>query len=155
MFTLCIRILRDRAEAEDLLTDVFWEIWSKSGRYDAQRGSPLTYLLTLARSRAIDRRRTGQRHRSIVQKMAESGNGKGETDPRVGPLDGAVGKELAEKVRSAMARLEPAQREAIYLSFFDDLSHSEISAKLGKPLGTVKTYIRQGLIRLREVVRMD
>ena len=64
-------------------------------------------------------------------------------------------RELGDKVRAAMDRLDPAQRQAVELSFFDDLSHSEIAERLGKPLGTVKTNIRQGLIRLREFVRMD
>jgi RNA polymerase sigma-70 factor (ECF subfamily) len=154
VFTLCLRILNDRSEAEDLLTDVFWELWSRADRYDPARGSPLTYLLTLSRSRAIDRRRTGMRHRRVhweENQMGEQGSESGEASP----LDGAISKELGCKIRAAVARLDPAQRQAVELSFFDDLSHGEIAERLGKPLGTIKTHIRQGLIRLREFVRMD
>ena len=158
VFTLCLRVLRDRMEAEDVLTEVFWELWSKSDRYDAARGTPLTYLLTLARSRAIDRRRSGGKRRSLQAAGDTLGTAGADADQRstaVTPLQDAVAKEFRAKVLQAMARLDPAQRQAVELSFFDDLSHSQIAEQLNKPLGTVKTYIRQGLIRLRESLRMD
>lgn len=156
VFTLCLRILCDRSDAEDLLTDVFWELWSRADRYDAGRGSPLTYLLTMARSRSIDRRRTSARHRKVQRDTDLDGPVAQEGDSsQTSPLQGAMSKELAQTIRVALGRLEPAQRQAVELSFFDDLSHSEIAERLGKPLGTVKTHIRQGLIRLREFVRMD
>jgi RNA polymerase sigma-70 factor (ECF subfamily) len=154
--------VRDRLEAEDLLIDIFWELWSKCDRYDAARGSPLTYLLTLSRSRAIDRRRSSLKRRAIPIDKGWNGHegGNSAQDQRPGrspttPLGDALTRELGDKVRAAMDRLDPAQRQAVELSFFDDLSHSEIAERLGKPLGTVKTNIRQGLIRLREFVRMD
>jgi RNA polymerase sigma-70 factor (ECF subfamily) len=73
----------------------------------------------------------------------------------VTPLTDAVAKENGQRIRAAIEKLDPAQRQAVEMAFFDDLSHSQIAEKLGKPLGTVKTNIRQGLIRLREFVRMD
>jgi len=155
VFTLCLRILNERADAEDLLTDVFWELWSRADRYDPGRGSPLTYLLMMTRSRAIDRRRTGNRHRTIQIDRNPAATEQGAASTDASPLHGAISKELCEKVRTAVARLDPAQRQAVELSFFDDLSHNEIAQRLGKPLGTVKTHIRQGLIRLREFVRID
>jgi RNA polymerase sigma-70 factor, ECF subfamily len=154
VFTLCLRILNDRSDAEDLLTDVFWELWSRADRYDPGRGSPLTYLLMMSRSRAIDRKRTGDRHRKI-QMNYDPGAEQGAQSTEGSPLHGAISKELCEKIRTAVARLDPSQRQAVELSFFDDLSHNEIAERLGKPLGTVKTHIRQGLIRLREFVRID
>lgn len=161
VYSLCLRIVRDRSDSEDLLIDVFWELWARSARYDAGRGSPLTYLLTLARSRAIDRRRAGMKRRTVQVDDNWSGDAGRSDDSGLGkkpsptPLADAVSKEMSEKIRIAMSKLEPAQRQALELSFFDDLSHSEIAQRLGKPLGTVKTNIRQGLIRLREVVRME
>jgi RNA polymerase sigma-70 factor (ECF subfamily) len=156
VFTLAMRVIGNRAEAEDLLTEVFWELWSKASRYDPARGSPLTYMLTLTRSRAIDRRRSNQRRKAgqaALEQAADNGNGP--PTANVSPLSDAIANELAQKVRLAMTRLEPAQRQAVEMSFFDGLSHTEISQQLGKPLGTIKTYVRQGLIHLREFVRMD
>ena len=159
LFALALRILRDRMSAEDLLIDVYWEIWNRSDRYDPARGSPLTYLLTLARSLAIDRRRSTLKHQSIQLDPAgdrESVPLGADTRPSAAtPLADAMTRELADKVRSALARLDPAQRQAVELSYFDDLSHSQIAERLGRPLGTVKTNIRQGLIRLRESMRME
>jgi RNA polymerase sigma-70 factor (ECF subfamily) len=154
VFALCLRIVRDRSEAEDLLADIFWEIWRRADRYDAARGSPLTYLLTVARSRAIDRRRSLMKRRTVQTESDYSGGASSASSSGT-PLTDAITKELGEKVRAALARLDPAQRQAVEMSFFDDLSHTEIAEKLGKPLGTIKTYIRQGLIHLREFVRMD
>jgi len=166
VYTLCLRIVHDRSEAEDLLIDVFYELWAKCDRYDAARGSPLTYLLTLSRSRAIDRRRSCMRRRTIQTQSNQigsdhnGGNGHSGNGTEVGtsagsPVKEALSKELGERIRAAMNKLEPAHRQAVELSFFDDLSHTQIAERLGKPLGTVKTYIRQGLIRLREFIRMD
>lgn len=151
LLAVCRRVLRDAGEAEDVLTDVFFEVWSRSDRFDASRGSPLTYLLTLTRSRAIDRRRS-RRSRPVVsdnpQAVAE------QASPAPTPYQSTDLNERRGIIRAAMAALDPAQREAIECSFFEGLSHSEIAEKLQKPLGTVKTYIRQGLIRLRDRVRI-
>jgi RNA polymerase sigma-70 factor (ECF subfamily) len=158
LFALALRMLRDRMEAEDLVLEVFWEIWRKRDRYDSGRSNPMTYLLMLTRSRCIDRRRSGSRQRELAA-QGDVGDGATtglRTTPAAeGPVGNAMFNELSERVRAAMARLEMAQRQAVELSFFDDLSHSEIAERLGKPLGTVKTNIRQGLIHLRESMRMD
>jgi RNA polymerase sigma-70 factor (ECF subfamily) len=149
VFALALRILRDRAEADELLSDVFWELWSRAERFDPARGTPLTYLMTLTRSRAIDRTRGRGKVRPLSLQSEEAAEpARGET-----PAGDALVVERREIIRRALANLDPAQREAIECSFYDGLSHSEISDKLNKPLGTVKTYIRQGLIRLREGLR--
>lgn len=150
VLALCVRVLHDRAEAEDVLVDVFWELWDRVDRYDPRRGSPLTYLTTLARSRAIDRRRAKGRIHPVDLDT---------TSPATAPLadspeTGVVADENAVLVKQALLGLEPAQRQAIECAFYDGLSHTEIAEKLGKPLGTVKTYIRQGLIRLRQSLRI-
>jgi RNA polymerase sigma-70 factor (ECF subfamily) len=150
---LCLRIVRDRGAAEDLVVDVFWEIWQRGQRYDAARAAPVTYLLTVARSRALDRLRSSD-HRAATLDGQIAGTDN--VDNRVDGTDpsaGLVSGENRDRVRKALAGLDSVQREAIEMSFYDGLSHSEIAAKLDKPLGTVKTHIRQGLIRLRNSLR--
>ncbi len=149
VFTVCLRIVKDRSEAEDLLVDIFWELWDKSDRFDAKRGSPITYLLTLARSRAIDRLRA--RRKDVTSDVSELSP----TAPTPSPSVASVSAETARAVKSALAELEPNQREAIECAFYEGLSHSEIADKLNKPLGTVKTNIRQGLIQLRAFLRKE
>ncbi len=149
VYATALRILRDRADAEELMIDVFWELWSRSDRYDSSRGTPLTYLMTLTRSRSIDR----TRGRGKVRPLSIQSEQVPEPAQTAHPGDDALMSERREVVRRALSGLEPQQREAIECSFYDGLSHSEIADKLNKPLGTVKTYIRQGLIRLRENLR--
>jgi len=146
VFAVCLRMLRDHSEAEDLLVDVFHEVWRKSSRYDASRGSPLTYLMTLTRSRAIDRRRARP-------KIAAGDIDNTDVASELPPDAPVLADETRVAVVEALGQLEPAQRQAIECAYYDGLSHSEIAEKLNKPLGTVKTYIRQGLIRLRETLR--
>lgn len=147
---LCRRILHDSAEADDVLAEVFAELWRRGERYDSSRGSPLTYLITLTRSRAIDRKRLLQTRRRKDSGSAQLGV---QLNPELGPLGSSDLEEQAQRVRQALASLDADQRQALECSFFEGLSHSEIAELLNKPLGTVKTNIRQGLIRLRECLR--
>ena len=149
VYGIALRMLRKPQDAEELLIDVFFEVWDKRERFDATRGSPLAYLITLTRSRALDRLRSRSGPATASIENAESAAPVSGDDQ----LDQAVAKEQREVVRKAMAALEPAQREAIEYSFFEGLSHSEIAARLNRPLGTVKTNIRQGLIYLRDYLR--
>jgi RNA polymerase sigma-70 factor, ECF subfamily len=155
VFALCLRVVHERPIAEELLTDIFFQLWQRADRYDPARGSPLTYLMTLARSRAIDRQRAGRKTHATSASVSELETGSkplggGQSDQ---PMQSAIIDERRQIVRGAMDCLDPAQREAVELSFFDGLSHTEIAEKLGKPLGTVKTYIRQGLLRMRDALR--
>jgi RNA polymerase sigma-70 factor (ECF subfamily) len=151
---LFVRILNDRHDAEEALVELFWEVWDRADRYDATRGCAATYLMTLARSRAIDRRRRRAARpdtdpsRTRPVEAADAGTG---SDPT--PLQGVLFDEQAAIVRRAMDQLDPIHREAIELSFFDGLSHTEIAERLSRPLGTVKTWIRQGLTRMRDGLR--
>jgi RNA polymerase sigma-70 factor, ECF subfamily len=150
---LGIRMLGDRSEAEDFLLDVFFEIWRKPERYDANRGAPVTYLMTVARSRAIDRRRAA-RPRNVNLDDPALGAARESPAPRTpDPSEKILVDERCGQVQNALAQLNAEQRQVIEMSFYDGLSHSQIAAKLDKPLGTVKTYIRQGLIRLRDCLR--
>ena len=138
------RIVRDQSAAEEVLQDVFWQVWREAGQYDRQRGSPDAWLLTRARTRAIDRLRSmRRRNTTFVLSADESGPAaaRGADDPGRAVDRGAV--------EGALAQLPPAQRRVIELAFFEGLTQTEIAERLGEPLGTVKTRARLGLERLR------
>ena len=152
VFALCLRILRNHAEAEEVLQEVFWELWRSSSRYAAERGSARVYLVQLARSRSLDRVRLRRRHEALLADAggpsviaAEFG---GESKGRSG-LAAALSSEERTQVFAALKQLSEAERKAVTLSFFEGLSHAEIAAQLGEPLGTVKTRIRRALLRMR------
>jgi len=156
VMALCLRILRDRAEAEEVLGDVFWELWDRADRYRHDRGAPVAYVMTVARSRAIDRLR---RRRPEVTASAVETDAAGAPAPLAdapsadpGPFHAAAAAERRTRIRVALATLSEAERRAVELSFFDGLSHGEIARALREPLGTVKSRIRQGLLRLRDAL---
>jgi RNA polymerase sigma-70 factor (ECF subfamily) len=151
IYALALRILRNAGEAEDVMVDVFFEAWEKFDRYDSARGSPLTYLTTLARSRAIDRLRS-RASADARLKLADVDD-VAPIAAQGGPLDHSLDAERRATVSAALDQLDPQQRRAIEHAYYEGLSHSEIAEKLGKPLGTVKTWIRTGLIRLRDSLR--
>jgi RNA polymerase sigma-70 factor (ECF subfamily) len=151
VFAICLRILRDRSEAEQTLIDVFAEVWEQSGRFDASRGTPVSYIALLARSRAIDRVRA--RKKDASTSLDAVGPTIAESDNATDPVTRTLADERKALVARALSSLDANQREAVELAFYDGLSHSEIAAKLSKPLGTVKTHIRQGLIRMRDQLR--
>lgn len=162
VFALCQRIVNDRGTAEDLLVDVFFELWRKAERYDPSRGAPLTYISTLARSRAIDRKRVRSGKLQLVgddnileAELNRAGGSGSSRDGQTGPAEAAILSEQSAKVREAMSKLDAEHRRTLELSYFEGLSHSEIAAKLGKPLGTVKTHIRMAVIRMRDLLRME
>jgi RNA polymerase sigma-70 factor (ECF subfamily) len=152
LFAICRRMLKDTGSAEDVLIDVFFEVWSRADRFDASRGTPLTYLVTLTRSRAIDRQRSRSSRPEQASNILES---TAQISPALDPSQSMDADEQRDIVRAALANLEPSQREALECAFYEGLTHSEIAEKLNKPLGTVKTYIRQGLIRLRDNLRIN
>ena len=151
---LCISVLHDRGEAEEVLEDVFWELWSRPARYDATRSKPLGYLITVARSRALDRRRRLHRHRRGHEALASLQllDERGDT-ARGDPFLQAHWAEERDRIALALERLDPKQRRVVELSFLHGLSHSEIAEQLGDPLGTIKTRIRKGLLALRDAAR--
>ena len=149
VFAIAMKILHNRDDAADVTEDVFFELWEKASRYDATRAAPGTYIVMLTRSRAIDRARRKPREAAVSLDRAEEPIGESRNSP-------AGIAELGEQralIRQALDKLEPVQRQVLSEAYFEGLSHSEIAEKLNKPLGTVKTYIRQGLIRLREQLR--
>ena len=149
VFGLGLRILGDRALAEEAVVDVFTQIWQKAARFDPSRGSALTWLLMMARSRAIDlrRSRTAPAEREVcIETLGHF------ADPSSGPEEQSEESQRAERVRRALGRLPQDQRDVIEAAFMLGLTHSEIAAALGKPLGTIKTRIRLGLAALRSAL---
>jgi len=142
-FPLIRRIVSQPAEAEEVLQEVFWQVWVEAGRYDEKRGSPEAWLLNRARSRAIDKLRSiRRRSETFVAPLAEGTA----LDPA--PNHG-VRAEDQQLVETALALLPESQRRVIELAFYEGLTQSEIALRLGEPLGTIKTRMRLGLERLR------
>ncbi len=147
VYSLALRILQAQAEAEDVVQEVFSQAWRQASRYDKSRGRVAAWLLTLARSRAIDRLRA----RRARPDHAPEAHAPVDVADRAVPADlQLVSAEEAARVRAALERLPILQRAAIELAYYEGLTHTEIAARLEQPLGTVKTRIRQALMRLRE-----
>jgi RNA polymerase sigma-70 factor, ECF subfamily len=151
IFSLALRILRDRAEAEEVMTEVFFQSWKRAVGFDPLRGSVAAWLITLCRSRAIDRLRARGRRDASLAALAEDPSHSGASGAAgTGPEESAEIQQRRARILTAMASLSPQQRGALELAYYAGLSHSEIAEKLGEPLGTVKTRIRQGLLMLRD-----
>ena len=150
LFGLLVRILNSRADAEDVLQEVFLQVWRRAADFDEQRGRPFTWLVTLTRSRAIDRLRL----LSARQRLAASA-AKEASEEVSDAVDDALRSEKKEIVSRALAELSEEQRRTLLLAYFDGLTQSEIAAKLGTPLGTVKTRMRSGMIKLRELLSRE
>jgi len=146
LFGLLLRILNSREEAEDVLQEVFLQIWRRAKDFDEGRGQAFTWMITLARSRAIDRLRVlAARHRLAASASHE-------TEEVSDAAADAVGSEQREIVAGALAQIPDEQRRTLMLAYFEGLTQSEIAARLDAPLGTVKTRMRSGMIRLRELL---
>lgn len=144
LYGMAVRILRDEADAEEVILDVFQCVWKGSQKYDAQRGSVWRWLALLTRSRSLDRLRA-RKPDSKTLPIAPS------TQAATPPPDADVQlQERQRRVRAALGALPPEQRRVIELAYFSDLSHSELSVALGVPLGTIKTRIKLAMRKLRE-----
>ena len=151
LFGLLLRILHSRAEAEDVLQEVFLQVWQQARSFDAARGRAFTWLVTLARSRAIDRLRALDSRERAARRSAEDAPPQGEGEEAAD--DAALREERAGVVREALAELPEEQRQVLLLAYLEGMSQSEIAAAKGQPLGTVKTRTRAGLRRLSELLR--
>ena len=140
-FGLILKVLRNRTDAEDVLQEAFLQVWNQAARFDPARSVPLGWVLMIARSRATDR----LRKKSDVQVEQPSDAPTDAADPTAG----LQADETAGRVSAALAALPPEQAEPIRLAFFGGLTHEQVAARLRVPLGTVKTRIRLGMIRLR------
>jgi RNA polymerase sigma-70 factor, ECF subfamily len=143
VYAVALRVLQDTSAAEDVLQDIFMQLWRKPGAFDATRGNMAAWLAVIARNRAIDALRR-RRPQDDIEEVIVS------VEPDL--ASEAERSRAMEKVRVALQAMPPSQRSALELAYFEGLSHSEIAAKTGEPLGTIKTRIRTGLLSLRKVM---
>ena len=154
LFGLLLSILKQKTEAEDLLQEVFSNIWEKADQYDPDRGTGYTWIVSLTRNKGIDRLRSKvykeQKKQStsldddnVYHPLFSSENN---------PLEDTILSDRAEMLRNALQKISEKQRKVIQISYFDGLSQSEISDEYDIPLGTVKTRMRDGMMKLREIL---
>lgn len=147
VYGLVLRILQQASTSEEVVQDVFLQLWRNADQYDSSRGPFVPWLCTMARNRALDQLRLKSERQRRREDQPD------ELPPVVVAPDYEKAldeKRRAERVRALLASLTPQQKKAIELAYFEGLSHSEIAAALKEPLGTVKSWIRNGLLRLKE-----
>lgn len=146
LYGLLLRILRQEADAEEVLQETFVQVWNRARMYDPSRGTEAAFLISMARNRAIDRLRSRNTRDAKELEAAQPVPVQSET------ADPAVVAQQRDAVRRALAALPEAQRKALELAYFEGMTQSEIAARLGEPLGTVKTRLLLGMRKLREAL---
>lgn len=143
VYAVALRVLQDTGAAEDVLQDIFMQLWRNPGLFDASRGNMAAWLAVIARHRAIDALRRRRPENDIADVVVSV-----ETD-----FAGEADRSRAmDRVRGALQTMPVPQRSALEMAYFEGLTHSEIAEKTGEPLGTIKTRIRTGLLSLRKVL---
>ncbi len=143
VYSVALRVLQDTGAAEDVLQDVFMQLWRNPGAFDASRGHMAAWLAVIARHRAIDALRR-RRPENDIENVVIS------IDPDL--ASDADRSRVMDKVRGALQTMPAPQKSALEMAYFEGLTHSEIAEKTGEPLGTIKTRIRSGLLSLRKVL---
>ena len=161
LFAVVLRINRDRGQAEDILQEVFVKVWRAAQTFDAAQSQPLTWLTSIARNRAIDSLRRLQTQPQVLPFAAAEGSGAGGdapddrdfydtvADDAAGPMELLSQASEARALSRCMQVLNAQQRQCVALAFYDGLSHAEVAEKLHQPLGTVKSWVRRGLLALK------
>jgi len=154
VYSLVLRIVRDEDEASELLQDVFVQVWQKADLFDQDRGNFNTWLLTLAHNKAINTLRSKAYKKRALETRGDDDEimrlaGEAVTELRT-PLSEQIADDARKQVLDALRKIPDAQREALTLAYYEGLSQSEIAERLGVPLGTVKTRMRQGMLKLKE-----
>jgi RNA polymerase sigma-70 factor (ECF subfamily) len=152
LYGTALRVLRDPAEAQDVVHDTFVTLWEKAGTFEVNRGSAFAWAVTLVRNRAIDRVRMRRRRAELLAQSVPADLGYAEAPASASGGESAALDDEARAVRAAVAALPLEQKRALELAFFSGLTQEEIARKLSEPLGTVKARIRRGLIKLRDLV---
>ncbi|MEG3192630.1 sigma-70 family RNA polymerase sigma factor [Lysobacter sp. D1-1-M9] len=145
LFGVCLRVMSDRGEAEDVLQEVYTTVWRKADQFDATRASAVTWLAMIARNKAIDRlRATPAAARTAPIELAET-----VVDPGASPAGSAAAATDRERLGACMEQLDTRRRTLIRTAFFDGATYEELATRIGSPLGSVKSWIRRGLQQLR------
>lgn len=151
LFSIAMKVLGDIGEAEEVLQEVFVQVWQKPDRFNHQLGSATSWLACVTRNRAIDRIRSRQNRQRLSETLhAEDSPGLAIFTDDANP---ALDPEAAAAVRRALNDLPPEQSQAIQMTFFGGLTHQETAAALGEPLGTIKARIRRGMLKLRDTLQ--
>ncbi|MGH8215756.1 MAG: sigma-70 family RNA polymerase sigma factor [Rhodanobacteraceae bacterium] len=143
LFGICVRMLRDPGEAEEVLQDVYVNVWRRAARFDPVRATAMTWLITLARNRCIDHLR---RRREVPLDEATAGR---IVDPGPGPARSSEASEQRQRLEDCLGTLAELQRKAVCAAFFSGATYNQLAARLDVPLATMKSWIRRSLIRLR------
>ncbi|MCR8550311.1 sigma-70 family RNA polymerase sigma factor [Salipiger sp. P9] len=143
LFAICLRMLKDRSEAEDALQEVFVRIWHNAGRYRPERGNAMAWLNTVARNHAIDRLRSARRGALGIE-VAEV-----VADPGPGPEASAISRSETRRIEDCMSTLMPDRAEAVRLAYLDGASYLELSERYAIPLNTLRSWLRRSLLQLR------
>jgi RNA polymerase sigma-70 factor (ECF subfamily) len=146
VFGLILRIVQDRATAEDLVQEAFLRVWNRAAGFDSNQGAVGPWLLAVARNRAIDHLRYRGRRPEASLELNESENPALFADVQADPLR----FDTVRQVKNALEKLSDQQREAIELAYFEGLSQTEIAERMQQPLGTVKSWVRRALLQMRE-----
>jgi RNA polymerase sigma-70 factor (ECF subfamily) len=145
LFGICLRILNDRSEAEDVLQEVYVTVWRKAAGFDPGRASPMTWLVAIARNRAIDRLRSGAARRRVEPIEAADAV----SDPAPAALERVELAEQHQRLARCLEELEGRHAAAIRAAFLDGVTYEQLAARMNVPLGTMKSWIRRGLLKLR------
>ncbi len=152
---IAVRMLHDRSWAEEVVQEVYVSVWHTAPTYSPHKAQPMTWLMAIARHKALDALRSSRADRQHCVRPTAAADGDDDAglpdhaDDRIGPLEQLVQAVDAQQLRCCLQRLEPAQRQAIALAFYDGLTHAELALHMNQPLGTVKAWVRRGLDRLR------
>jgi RNA polymerase sigma factor (sigma-70 family) len=157
LFGVILRINPDRAQAEEILQDIFVSIWQTARGFDATRSQPMTWLTSIARNRAIDSLRRRKTEPAQVRSSARATDGDDEDDPLAalpsdapGPLALLQQASQAREITHCLAQLSAEQQQCVALAYYQGLSHAEVAQHLAQPLGTVKSWIRRALMALKD-----
>jgi RNA polymerase sigma factor (sigma-70 family) len=145
LFGVCLRILKDRGEAEDVLQDIYVTVWRKAGGFDPGRASPITWLVAIARNRSIDRLRAS----ATTRRMEPIESAEDVHDSAPGALDQVAAGQEHARLAGCLGELEARHSAAIRSAFLDGATYEELAARMSVPLGTMKSWIRRGLLKLR------
>lgn len=150
LFAVSLRIVRERALAEEALQDAFVSIWNRAGDFAPGRGAAGPWMAAIVRNRSLDIVRRAREEPDIDERLTAS-----LVDESAAPAEHAEGRAMAHALRECLAELDAEQRQSIALAFYHGLTHTELAEHLRRPLGTVKTHIRRGLMRLRDCLLRD